>query len=146
VQRKERENVWAIDDLDQDLIISVDEDLTLLIISSDQDLHFTWKLRHLNNFHRDLILYIGQWWSECIFKVKLPAKFSLLSIITSIPTSILLLLFCDHAADKARQVVSSSLCAYCASVAHETCSWVHFWSERGNFRVHREGETSPSQV
>jgi hypothetical protein len=49
-----------------------------------------------------------------------------------------IIFFCDHAADKARQVLSSSLCA---SVAHETCTWVHFWSERGNFRVHREGET-----
>jgi hypothetical protein len=49
------------------------------------------------------------------------------------------LFFCDHAADKARQLVSSSLCAYCASVAHETCTWVHFWSERGNFRcIERE--------
>ena len=57
-----------------------------------------------------------------------------------------IIFFCDHAADKARQVVSSSFCAYCASVAHETCTWVHFWSERGNFRAHREGETSPSQV
>ena len=32
--------VWDIDDLDQDLM--------LLIISVEEDLHFTWKLRHLS--------------------------------------------------------------------------------------------------
>jgi hypothetical protein len=76
------------------------------------------------------------------FKVKYPPNSHCSQLFLPYPLRYYLF-FCDHAADKERQVVSSSFCAYCASVAHEICTWVHFWSEGGNFRAHREGETKP---